>query len=99
MGEKTRDPVDHARTFRPHAGEWLIDRASWPGLALIALGVASLVSCLAAGANQIHGWMLVTGIASLALFGIGAVWLSLERRRVRAVEKRWHEEHSTSQHD
>ncbi|HEU0192241.1 MAG TPA: LapA family protein, partial [Mycobacterium sp.] len=35
MGDTFRDPVDHMRTTRPHAGRALIDVLSWPGYSLI----------------------------------------------------------------
>ncbi len=84
------DPVDHARTFRPHAGESLKDRVAWPGLAFIALGVLSVVLGLAAAAYMFYGWTLVAGIAALVFFFLGWLWMHVERRRVRQMEAEWH---------
>ncbi|SHR91068.1 UsfY protein [Mycobacteroides abscessus subsp. abscessus] len=93
------DPVDHARTFRPHAGESLKDRVAWPGLAFIALGVLSVVLGLAAAAYMFYGWTLVASIAALVFFFLGWLWMHVERRRVRRMEAEWHQEHSVPHHD
>ena len=50
-----RDPVDHARTTQPHAGESFIDTLWLPGLLLIALGVAGLAGVVAAPAVAHEG--------------------------------------------
>ncbi|ORB56489.1 hypothetical protein BST43_13555 [Mycobacteroides saopaulense] len=91
MRETANDPVDHARTFRPHAGESLKDRAAWPGLILIALGVIAVVLGLAAAAYQFYGWTLIGGAAALIFFLLGWLWLHIERRRVRRMESLRHE--------
>lgn len=46
MGDTTHDPVDHARTTRPRAGEAMKDGKNLPGLITMGLGVAALVICL-----------------------------------------------------
>ncbi|MFT9757502.1 protein UsfY [Mycobacteroides abscessus subsp. abscessus] len=93
------DPVDHARTFRPHAGESLKDRVAWPGLAFIALGVLSVVLGLAAAAYMFYGWTLVAGIAALVFFFLGWLWMHVERRRVRRMEAQAHHEHADQHPD
>ena len=41
-----KDPVDHARTTRPHAGESLKDGSNAPGLLAVAVAVVVLVLSL-----------------------------------------------------
>lgn len=94
MREAAEDPVDHARTFRPHAGEALKDRASWPGLALIALGVTSVVLSLTAAGYQLYSWTSIAGVLALVFFPLGWLWLHIERKRVRQMEAIWQQEHS-----
>ena len=45
------DPVDHARTYQPRAGESMIDTLWFPGLLLIALGVIGLAAIVASAAD------------------------------------------------
>ncbi|WP_078327192.1 protein UsfY [Mycobacteroides salmoniphilum] len=99
MGEASDDPVDHARTFRPHAGETLTDRAAWPGLAFIALGITAVVLGLTAAGYRLYGWVSIAGVSALAFFFVGWLWLHVERKRIRQMESQWHQEHSEPRHD
>ena len=91
MPEDTNDPVDRARTFRPHAGESLKDRAAWPGLLLVAFGIIAVVLGLAAAAYQFYGWTIVLGVAALLCFASGWLWLHLERQRIRQLDSAEHQ--------
>lgn len=93
MGDTHVDPTDHFRTTHPHAGEQFIDAYCWPGLLSIALGVVSLVACLAAAAYQRHDWVPTTGVVGLLAIVGGIAWLILEHRRVLRIESRWMAEH------
>lgn len=93
MGDTHHDPVDHCRTTHPHAGESMIDVYCWPGLLSIALGVISLVGCVAAAAYNHHEWILTTGVVGAMAIAGGSAWLILEHRRVMRIESRWHQEH------
>jgi hypothetical protein len=93
-----KDPIDHARTTRPHAGESMTDNKIMPGLVVIGVTLVLFVSCLAAFATSHHdvglhdvGLML----ASLAGAGfiIGTGWLLVEHLRVRRIEELWYAEH------
>lgn len=46
-----KDPVDHSRTTRPHAGESMTDTKNMPALIVIGLALVSFVGCLAAFAT------------------------------------------------
>jgi hypothetical protein len=89
MGSTHHDPTDHFRTTQHHAGEFFINLYCWPGLVSIALGIISLVGCLAAAAYNHHEWVLTTGVVgALAIVG-GVAWLVLEHHRVLRIEDLW----------
>jgi hypothetical protein len=92
----THDPIDHFRTTHQHAGESFIDIYCWPGLMSIALGVMSLIGCVASAAYRHHEWVLTTGIVgALAITG-GIAWLIVEHHRVLRIDQRWRTEHPES---
>ncbi len=90
------DPVDHARTTQPHAGESFIDTLWLPGLILIGLGIIAIASFVAATAYNHDEWQLVLGLVAGALVTAGAVLIALEHHRVKRVEQRWLAEHPYS---
>jgi hypothetical protein len=88
-----KDPVDHARTTRPHAGESMTDTKNMPGLILIGVALVLFVSSLAAFATSHHDVGVVLATLSGVGFLVGAAWLAIEHRRVRNIEERWYSEH------
>ncbi len=88
-----KDPVDHARTTRPHAGESMTDTKNMPALIVIGLSLVSFVGALAAFATNHHDTGLMFASLAAAGFVIGMVWLAVEHRRVRNIEERWYSEH------
>jgi O-antigen/teichoic acid export membrane protein len=93
MGNTARDPVDHARTTRKHAGQNMKNTAAMPALIAIGVGVVALVVCLyflAAGDAAVS---IVAGALALLLMLAGFGWLARERRRVRRVEAQFVAEH------
>ncbi|MGY4653223.1 protein UsfY [Mycobacterium sp. URHB0021] len=88
-----KDPVDHSRTTRPHAGESMKDNKIMPGLIVIGLALVSFVSCLAAFATSHHHVGLTLAALAMAGFVVGGVWLAIEHIRVRRIEDRWYAEH------
>lgn len=88
-----KDPVDHARTTRPHAGESMTDNKIMPALIVIGLGLVSFVGCLAAFATRHSDVGLTFAVLSMVLFIVGGVWLAIEHTRVRRIEARWYAEH------
>lgn len=88
-----KDPVDHSRTTRLHAGESMKDNKIMPGLVTIAVALVLFVSCLAAFATEHHDVGLVLATLSGAGFVVGAGWLMIEHSRVRRIEERWYAEH------
>jgi hypothetical protein len=93
MGDTAKDPVDHARTTRPHAGETMKDTKNMPAIVLLFVAVVSFVACLAAFATS-HGdvgtWLAVL---AAVLFVACAVWFGVEHWRVRRREVEWHADH------
>lgn len=88
-----KDPVDHARTTRPHAGESMKDNVIMPAVIVIGVALVSFVSCLAAFATGHEDVGLMMASISAAAFVIAGMWLALEHRRVRHIEERWYAEH------
>jgi peptidoglycan/LPS O-acetylase OafA/YrhL len=87
------DPVDHARTTRPHAGETMKDNNNMPALALLGLALVSFIGALTAQATANHTVGNVLGCLAAVLLLAAGVWFRLSHRRVRKVEDRWHDEH------
>lgn len=88
-----KDPVDHARTTRPHAGESMKDNKILPALIAIGVSLVLFVSCLAAFATGNDESGLVLAPLAGAGFIVGAGWLLVEHLRVRRIEERWYAEH------
>ena len=86
MGNDFRDPVDHARTTRPRAGESIKDGARFPGLILVGAGVVAFVFGLAAFAMGRKDVGVVAAIIAALAAGGGFIWLALEGRRVRRMD-------------
>ena len=96
-----RDPVDHARTTQPHAGESFIDTLWLPGLFLIALGVVGLAGIVAALAYNHHEFLMMLGTGASGLLIAGALLIMAEHHRVQRVERQWladHPEHWQRDH-
>jgi uncharacterized membrane protein YhhN len=93
MGDTYRDPVDHVRTTRSHAGESMIDVVSWPGYLLIVAGVIAVVGCLAAFGTGHESEGMTTGVMAVVAMTIGLAWLAIEHRRVRRLEDQWYAAH------
>ena len=93
MGDTYRDPVDHVRTTRSHAGESMIDVASWPGYLLLVTGVIAVVGCLAAFGTGHQTQGMTIGVIAVIALTFGLVYLAFEHRRVRRIEDRWYQAH------
>ncbi|BCI81825.1 MULTISPECIES: hypothetical protein [Mycolicibacterium] len=81
-----KDPVDHARTTRPHAGESLKDGTNAPGLVAVALAVATLVVSLYFFASGDPGTGGVILLLAAVLAVVGGAWLFVRHRRIRQRE-------------
>ncbi|MET4430754.1 protein UsfY [Mycolicibacterium sp. 624] len=91
------DPVDHARTTQPHAGESFIDTLWLPGLILIMFGTVTIAGFIFATAYGNSDVQLALGFIAGALVTAGALLITLEHRRVKRVEQRWLAEHPERQ--
>lgn len=88
-----KDPVDHARTTRPHAGETMKDTKNVPALIVLGVALVLFVACLAAfGTAHADSGAILAVLAAVG-FIAGGAWLVVEHRRVRGVEQRWHAQH------
>lgn len=90
MNSHNRDPVDHQRTARQHAGETVTNGANAPGLAGSAVAVAALIVGLFALATGHLSAGLTAVILAAALGAASGVWLVRMHRRVRDAELAWH---------
>ena len=88
-----KDPVDHSRTTRPHAGESMTDTKNMPALIVIGLALVCFVGSLAAFATSHHDTGIAFASIAAAGFVVGMLWLAIEHRRVRGIEERWYAEH------
>ncbi|TFV58616.1 LapA family protein [Mycobacterium sp. PS03-16] len=91
------DPVDHARTTRPHAGETMKDTKNMPALVLLGVALVAFVSALAAHATSNHTVGVILGCISAVVLLVSGAWFMIEHRRVRNIEERWHAEHPGAQ--
>ncbi|OBB01780.1 UsfY protein [Mycobacteriaceae bacterium 1482268.1] len=92
-----KDPVDHARTTRPHAGESMTDTKNMPALIVIGVALVCFVGALAAHATSHHSTGIAFDSISAVLLIVGMAWLYIEHRRVRGIEERWYAEHPDAQ--
>jgi hypothetical protein len=89
-----RDPIDHARTTQPHAGESFVDTLWLPGLVLIGIGTALIAGTIAATAYGNRDLSLILALIAGALVTAGAGLITLEHQRVKRVERMWMAEHA-----
>src|SRR5258708_39072586 len=88
-----KDPIDHARTTRPHAGESMTDNKMMPGLVVIGVTLVLFVSCLAAFATSHHDVGLMLASLAGAGFIIGTGGLLVEHLRGRRIAQRVYAPH------
>ena len=93
MPDTHHDPTDHSRTTQPHAGIVMKDNFFWPGLILLAVAAFGLICTVAAAAYQRYEWVTTTVLIAVLGAIAGALWFVVEHRRVRLIEKQWHEAH------
>lgn len=93
MPKLSRDPVDHVRTTRQHAGESMINGANAPGLIAVGVALVALSAGLFALATG-HATAGIIGVVIAVILGAsGLAWLAYAHRRVREIERRWQEQH------
>lgn len=94
LSTENRDPVDHSRTFRRHAGETVKYGPYAPGVYGIILAAIALVLGLAAFATQ-HFAAGSAGVGVAAVLAVvSGAWLVHNHRKIRRAELRWHEKYS-----
>lgn len=93
MGNTSRDPVDHARTTRQHAGETMKNGYNAPGLILVAVGVLATVVAMATFASGESGAGTVSTITAIVVLAAGGLWLMIAHRQVRQRELHWAADH------
>lgn len=92
-----KDPVDHARTTRPHAGETMKDSKNMPAVILLGISGVAFVGGLAAfGSGHPDVGTILVAISTVVLI-ISLAWFLIAHLRVRKIEDRWYEEHPDAQ--
>ncbi|MBS9533851.1 LapA family protein [Mycobacterium sp. M1] len=93
MGDTFRDPVDHVRTTRPHAGRAVIDVMGWPGYALLVVGMMTFLGGLTAFATGHDRQGVEVAAFAVAAALAGVLWLVIEHKRIGRVNHEWHRIH------
>lgn len=93
MPDTSRDPVDHARTTRQHAGETMKAGVNAPGLIAVGIGIVAFVVGLFSFANGSTVAGIVGVVLGVLLGAGGLIWLAMAHRKVREIEKDWRREH------
>jgi hypothetical protein len=93
MGDTSKDPVDHARTTRQHAGETMKNGVNAPGLILLAIAVVAMVVSLATFASGHSSVGVTAAVVAVVAAAVGGGWVYLVHMRVRRKEARWLAEH------
>ena len=93
MPDTSRDPVDHSRTARQHAGETMKAGVNAPGLIGVALGVLAFVVGLAGFATGTSTTGIIGFVLAVVLIGGGLAWLAFTHRKVHERQIAWHREH------
>ncbi|WP_395310224.1 hypothetical protein V4U86_05230 [Mycobacterium sp. AMU20-3851] len=93
MPDDSRDPVDHARTYRQHAGETMKAGKNSPGLIAVGLGVLAMVIGLFSFANSSVTAGVVGVVLAVLLIGGGLGWLSRMHRKVAEQQEEWARNH------
>jgi hypothetical protein len=94
VGLPRRDPIDHERTTRRHAGESVNNGVNAPGVAGVAVAVVALIGGLfALATGHVAAGSIAVFLAAL-LAATGAGWLIDAHRQVRKAElQQWEATH------
>ena len=99
MPDTSRDPVDHARTTRQHAGETMKAGTNAPGLIAVGLGVLSLVVGLFSFANSSTATAVVAVILAVMFIAGGLLWLNRTHHKVQKQQVDWHQKHPQAHYE
>lgn len=99
MPDTSRDPVDHARTTRQHAGETMKAGVNAPGLIAVGLGVLCLVVGLYSFANDSTPAGVVGVVLAVLLIAGGLGWVARVHHRVQRQQQEWHREHPEAHYE
>ncbi len=99
MPDTSRDPVDHARTTRQHAGETMKAGVNAPGLIAVGIGVLALVVGLFSFANGSATTGVVAAVAAVLLIGGGLAWLARAHRKVQEQQQDWHRDNPEAHYE
>lgn len=99
MPDDSTDPVDHARTYRQHAGETMKAGKNAPGPIAIGLGVLALVIGLFSFANSSTPAGVIGVVLAVLLIGGGLGWLAWTHRKVAEQQKDWVRDHPDADYE
>ncbi|CAN3130480.1 hypothetical protein ACNUDN_21360 [Mycobacterium sp. smrl_JER01] len=90
MPDTSHDPVDHARTYRQHAGETMKAGVNAPGLVAVGIGVLSMVIGLFSFANGSPTAGTVGVVLAVLFIAGGLAWLARTHHQVQKKQQDWH---------
>jgi protein-S-isoprenylcysteine O-methyltransferase Ste14 len=96
MGDTHYDPTDHSRTTQPHAGIAVKDNFFWPGLVLLVVATAGLISTAAEAAYGQYEWLCASALIAVLAAVAATLWLAIELRRVTRIDAQWDAAHTGS---
>jgi hypothetical protein len=86
MGDTAHDPLGHARTTRPGAGQAIKGTVKTPEVLMTGTGVAAFALCLASFAFGQAGVGVAAIIIVLLAVGARLGWFAMQRRRIRQAQ-------------
>ena len=99
MPNTSRDPVDHSRTTRQHAGETMKAGVNAPGLIAVGLGILGLVVGLFSFANGSRTTGVIAIAVAVVLAGAGFAWLAIRHRKVQRQQVDWHRDNPDAHYE
>jgi len=99
MPDTSKDPVDHARTTRQHAGETMKAGVNAPGLIAVGVGMVALVVGLFSFASGSVAAGVVGVVVAVLLMAGGMLWLARTHRKVQEKQQDWHRDHPEAHYE
>lgn len=99
MPDTSKDPVDHARTTRQHAGEAMKAGINAPGIIAIGLGLVCVSIGLFSFANGVTVGGVIGSLLAVLLIAGGLTWLNRAHHKVQKEQREWHRQHPDAHYE